>query len=200
MLKRTIGDGRAAELPPANHRWRVVDLVVVAVVGVAFGVVYWAWNQLWLITSPLFVAFPPAQGVLYGVWMLPAVLAAFIARRRGAAMFGSLAAVIVSAFLGNVFGLTVLLYGVAQGGAAEIVFAATRYRLWLWPIAGLATALAAVTGASLDLLLYYPLWTSEWKVAYAAVCATSGLVLGCITVPVIMSRLRRTGALEEMPS
>jgi len=187
-------------LPTPGNRWRVADLVVVAVIGAAFGVVYWAWNQLWLLTSPLFVAFPPAQGFLYGVWMLPQVLAAFIVRRRGAALFGSMAAVVVSAFLGNVFGLTVLLYGLVQGGAAELVFALTRYRVWIWPIAGLATALAAAAGAGLDLVFYYPLWASAWKVAWVVTCAGSGLVLGCVTVPLVMIRLRRTGVLEEVPA
>ena len=143
---------RAAE--PSN-RWRVVDLVTVSVLGSTFGVVYWAWNQLWLLTTPLFLFFPPAQAIGYGVWMLPQVMAVMLVRRRGAAVFGSMSAVIVSAFLGNVFGLTVLLYGVVQGGLTELVFAVSRYRFFNWFTAGLGTGLAAAGGTTLDLSLIH---------------------------------------------
>src|SRR5258706_3503888 len=30
-----------------NRRWRTVDIVVAAVIAVAFGVVFYAWDQLW---------------------------------------------------------------------------------------------------------------------------------------------------------
>ena len=32
--------------PTRNATWRTVDIVVAAVIAVAFGVVFWAWNQL----------------------------------------------------------------------------------------------------------------------------------------------------------
>jgi energy-coupling factor transport system substrate-specific component len=54
----------AVEPAPAGARWRTVDIVVTAVLGVAFGVVFWAWNLLWAATGAGFTAFPPAQAVL----------------------------------------------------------------------------------------------------------------------------------------
>ncbi len=183
-----------------SRRWAVVDLVVVAVIGSAFGVVYWAWNQLWLLSAPFFIAFPPAQAVLYGVWMLPAVLAAFLVRRPGAAVFGSMAAVIVSAFLGNVFGLTVLIYGLAQGGTSELVLALNRYRHWGWLTAGLATMLAALAGTGLDVTLYYPFWADEWKLSYLIIGGCSGLILGAVFVPLMVRRLAGAGVLEGLPA
>lgn len=194
----TASLGRRSESPPAGTQWRVLDLVVVAVIGATFGVVYWAWNQMWLLTQPAFIAFPPAQAVMYGVWMLPQVLAAFIVRRRGAALFGSVSAVVVSVFLGNVFGLTVLIYGAAQGLAAETVFAATRYRVWNWLTAGVATMLAAICGTFLDVLIYFPYWASEWKIVYLALGGASGFVLGSILAPLVTRRLASAGVLEGM--
>ena len=47
--------------------WRVVDIVVAAVIAVAFGVVFVAWNTLWAAATPLFLALPPAQAILYGI-------------------------------------------------------------------------------------------------------------------------------------
>ena len=34
--------------------WRTVDIVVAAVIAVAFGVVFWAWNLVWAAWAPLF--------------------------------------------------------------------------------------------------------------------------------------------------
>lgn len=180
--------------------WRVADLVVVAVIGSAFGIVFWAWNQIWMLTTPIFIAYPPAQAVMYGVWMLPQVLAGFIVRRRGAALFGSMAAVVVSVFLGNVFGLTVLIYGFLQGLAAEVVFAAFRYRVWNWVTAGLATGLATAVGTTLDVTIVYVFWTQPWKLTWVATGAISGFVLGGILAPWIVRRLAAAGALEGLPA
>lgn len=183
-----------------KYRWRVIDLVVVAVLGSVFGIVYWAWDQLWVMTTPLFLFFPPAHSLAYGVWMLPQVIAEMLVRRPGAAMFGSMSAVIVSAFMGNVFGLTVLLYGVVQGGAAEAVFALGRYRIFNWFTAGLATSLAAIGGTTLDVLLYYPDWTSPWKIAYIAIGGVSSFILGAAFAPFVVRRLAAAGALDGLPA
>ena len=191
-------DNGSVNRAKAAHKWRVVELVVVAVLGSTFGVVYWAWGQLWVITTPLFIAFPPGQAILYGVWMLPQVLAVMVVRRRGAAMFGSMAAVAVSAFLGSVFGLTVLIYGVVQGFGAEIVFAAGRYRWFNWLAAGLATALATLGGTFLDVTLYYPEWTPFWKLAYLGIGSTGAFVLGALFAPFVVKRLASAGALDGL--
>lgn len=183
-----------------KNNWRVVDLVTVSVLGSTFGVVYWAWNQLWLVTMPLFLFFPPAQAIGYGVWMLPQVMAMMLVRRRGAALFGSMSAVIVSAFLGNVFGLTVLLYGLVQGGLAELVFATSRYRVFNWFTAGLATGLAAVGGTTLDVLIYYPFWTDQWKCTYIAIGGCASFALGALLAPFIVRRLASAGALDGLPA
>ena len=181
----------------SRYRWRTVDLVTIAVLGSAFGVVYWAWNQIWVVTTPLFVAFPPAQALLYGVWMLPQVIAMLIIRRPGAALFASMAAVIVSTLLGNAFGLTMLFYGIAQGLAVELVFAVARYRRFGWPLAGLGTALACAAGTTLDTVLYYPFWVDQWKLAYIGCGVLGGFVLGSLVAPFVVRRLRRAEVLGD---
>lgn len=176
----------------------MVDLVAISVLGSVFGVVYWAWNQVWALTMPLFVIFPPAQASLYGVWMLPQVLAAMIIRRPGAALFASLAAVIVSTLLGNAFGLTMLLYGVVQGLAVELVFAVTRFRVFNAWTAGLGTALACASGTYLDTMLYYPFWDPQFKLAYIAFGIVGGFILGVLVAPFVVKRLARAGSLSGL--
>ena len=114
-------------------RWRTVDIVVTAVLGVAFGVVFWAWGLLWAAAGAPFAAFPPGQAVMYGVWLLPAVLAPLIVRKAGAGLFAELLASIVSALLGSAWGTLTIVYGLLQGAAGEAGYAAFGYRRYGWP-------------------------------------------------------------------
>src|SRR5215208_248462 len=139
-------------------RWRTVDIIVTAVLGVAFGVVFWAWNLLWAATGAAFTAFPPAQAVLYGVWLLPAVVAPLVVRKPGAALFAETIAAVVSALLGAQWGAQVVLYGLLEGLAGELGFAVFLYRRFGWPQALLSAAFAGVMAAVLDLVYWYPLW------------------------------------------
>src|SRR3954451_8995351 len=91
----------AVEPAAGPTRWRTVDIVVTAVLGVAFGVVFWAWNLLWAAVGTAFTAFPPGQAFMYGVWLLPAVLAPLVVRKAGAGLFAELIAAVVSALLGS---------------------------------------------------------------------------------------------------
>jgi energy-coupling factor transport system substrate-specific component len=187
----------ATEPVAAGTRWRTVDIVVTAVLGVAFGVVFWAWNLLWAATGTAFTAFPPAQAFMYGVWLLPAVVAPLVVRKPGAALFAETVASIVSALLGAQWGVQVVLYGLIQGLAGELGFAAFRYRRFGWVQALAAAVLAGAAAAVLDLLYYYPEWTAGWKLTYVVVVVASTLVVCGIGGTALVRALARTGALSS---
>ena len=187
----------AGRRPPARYRWRTVDIVVTAVLGVAFGVVFWAWNLLWAATGTAFTAFPPAQAVLYGVWLLPAVLAPLIVRKPGAGLFAELMAAVVSALLGSSWGAIVLLYGLLQGVAGELGYAVFGYRRFSWPQALVSAALAGAMAAVLDLLFYYPTWAGSWQTTYVLVVMASTAVIAGIGGTALVRALARTGALSS---
>ena len=182
---------------PSGTAWRTVDIVVAAVVAVAFGVVFVAWNALWAATIPLFLALPPAQAILYGVWLLPGVLVGLIVRRPGAALFGGIVAASVSALIGSQWGLDAVLSGAIQGGGAELAFAIGLYRAWNLPFAMLGGALAGVGAAIHDLLVYYPATGPEYWAVYTAATVLSGIVIGGIGAWLILRALVRTGVLAD---
>ena len=183
-----------------NASWRTVDIVVTATIAVAFGVVFWAWNQLWYAVTPAFVAFPPAQNILYGVWLVPAVLAGLVVRKPGAALFAELVAASVSAVLGSQWGLDTLFSGFLQGIAAEIVFAATRYRLWTLAIAIVAAAVTAIGAAIHDLPLYYPTLSTTDQALIVVFMIVSAVVIAGIGSWWLMNALVQTGVLAQFPS
>src|SRR3954470_20932271 len=182
---------------PTGARWRTVDIVVTAVLGVAFGVVFWAWNLLWAATGGAFTAFPPAQALLYGVWLLPAVVAPLIIRKPGAAIFAETVAAIVSALLGAQWGAQVVLYGLLEGLAGELGYAVFPYRRFGWLQAALSAILAGAAAAVLDLVYWYPLWTTGWKLTYVLVVVLSTLIVCGIGGTALVRALARTGALSS---
>ena len=170
----TTRSGESATVKrPARRGWRIVDIVTAATIAVAFGVVFWAWGLLWAAVGPAFAAFPPAQGFMYGVWLMPGVLGALIIRKPGAAIFVELVAATIESLLGSHWGLTVVLYGLLQGLAVELAFAAGRYRAFGALRAVVAGALAGLTAANLDRLVYYPTWDGVWFGTYLGLVTLS---------------------------
>jgi energy-coupling factor transport system substrate-specific component len=181
-------------------RWRTVDIVVTAVLGVAFGVVFWAWGLIWNATGAAFAAFPPAQAFMYGVWLLPAVVAPLIVRRAGAGLFAEFIAAVVSALLGSAWGAQVLLYGLLQGLAGEAGYAVFRYRRYGWPQALLSAVLAGAMAAALDLYYWYPTWAGNWKLTYVVVVVASTVIVSGLGGRALVQALARTGALSSFAS
>jgi energy-coupling factor transport system substrate-specific component len=185
---------------PASRRWRTVDIVVTAVLGVAFGVVFWAWNLLWAALGTAFSAFPPGQAFMYGVWLLPAVLAPLVVRKPGAGLFAELLAAVVSALLGSAWGSIVLLYGLLQGAAGEAGYALFGWRRFGWLQAVLSSALAGAMAAVLDLVNYYPDWTAGWKTSYLALIVVSTVAIAGAGGMALTRALAASGALSAFAS
>ena len=197
MAEQAVGPSYRPAREPGAGRWRTVDIVVTAVLGVAFGLVFWAWGLLWGVTGPAFAAFPPAQAVMYGVWLIPAVLAPLIVRKAGAALFAELVAATVSALMGSAWGTLTIVYGLLQGLAGEAGFAAFGYRRFGWPQALLAGALTGGAAATLDLVNYYADWTAGWKTVYVLLVVASTTVIAGVGGKLLERSLAASGALSS---
>jgi energy-coupling factor transport system substrate-specific component len=179
-----------------DARWRTRDIVVAAVIGVAFGVAFVLAGGIWRALEGL----GPVQNILYGVWLLPAIVAPLIIRKPGAALFAELVAAGLSAILGSTWGVDTLLSGFVQGAAAELVFAFTLYRVWSFPVlavAGLASAAAAFVH---DVVVWYPGYATDVLVIIGATMAISGAILLPLAALALVRALRGTGVLEGFPT
>ena len=180
--------------------WRTVDIVVAAAIAIAFGVVFWAWNQIWAAATPAFVAIPPAQNILYGVWLVPAVLAGLIIRKPGAALFTELVAASVSAILGSQWGLDAVVSGALQGLGAEIVFLIVGYRRWTIAIALIAAVGTAIAAWVHDTPLYYADIGLGPQLVILAFMVVSAIVIAGIGSWLLMRSLVQTGVLAQFPA
>ncbi|HET7699640.1 MAG TPA: ECF transporter S component [Candidatus Limnocylindria bacterium] len=180
--------------------WRTVDIVVTAAIAVAFGVVIWGWNLLWAAAAPLFAALPPAQNLMYGVWLVPGVLAGLVVRKPGAAFFAEVLAAVVSLLLGSQWALDAALSGVFQGAGAELGFAIFRYRVWSASSALLAAALSAVGAWIHDMPLWYPDLGLTDQLIIGVFMLVSALVIAGYGAWWLMRALAETGVLAQLPS
>jgi energy-coupling factor transport system permease protein len=179
--------------------WRTRDIVVTAVIGVAFGVVFWAWGLAWAAFEPLNLIFPVLRDLLYAVWLVPAVLAPLIIRKPGAALFAEMVAAGVSAVLGSQWGVDTLLSGFVQGAAAELVFAFVLYRVWSFPVLAVAAVASAAAAWVHDWVLYYADVSVDLQIARGVLMAISAIVFVAGGSVFLERALRRAGVLEGFP-
>lgn len=183
-------------------RWRIVDIVVASVVGVASGLIFALWSIGYVgpktLLEPLL---PGLQGLLDGPWLFAGVLGALIIRKPGAALYVETLAAVVSALVGNQWGgfLTVEA-GLVQGLGAEIVFLIFAYRVWNLPVAILAGAGAALTGGINNLLLWFAGSGTEFTVIYLISTVVSGAVIAGLLSWLLARGLAATGALDRFAS
>jgi energy-coupling factor transport system substrate-specific component len=179
-------------------RWRVVDIVVASVLGVAGGFLFVVWNLGWTPLSAALAFFPPLSAVAVGVWLLPGVLGGLILRRPGAAVYTELVAATVSALVGNQWGFATVWYGLLEGLGAEVVFALVLYRRFGLPSALAAGASAGVVVGILDSFVYYPAFAAGYKAVYIAFAVASGVVIAGLGAWALTRALARTGALASL--
>jgi energy-coupling factor transport system substrate-specific component len=185
-----------------NLRWRVVDIVVASVLGVAAGLIFLAWNTLYqgpkLLLEPLL---PGLQGLLDGPWLFAGVLGALIIRKPGAAIYTELLAAVVSALIGNQWGgFLTLEAGFIQGLGAEIIFLIFAYRVWNLPVAILAGMGAALAGGINNLLLWFAGADALFTVIYLISTVVSGAVIAGLLSWLLARGIARTGALDRFGS
>lgn len=189
----------ATHLRPRNRAsWRVVDIVVASVIGVAAGLVFLAWNALYSPASaPLEAALPGLQSLVYGVWLFAAVLGGIIIRKPGAAIYVEVVAASVSALLGAQWGILTLESGLVQGIGAELVFLVFLYKNWRPYVAVLAGAAAGLAMAVNDLVLWYVGAAPAFATIYTVSAIVSGALIAGLGSWLIARGLAKTGALDR---
>lgn len=180
-------------------RYRTIDLVTIAALGVAFGVVFWAWGKVYgVLDLAATIGYPPAGALLGGGWLIAGVVGGLILRKPGAAFATELVAAAVSMFVlgGTEWGFTVVLSGIVQGVGAELAFAAFAYRRFGLAVAGLSGVLAAVCASVYEWTYYYSGWDLGYKLAHLGFFAVSGLLVAGLLGWALVRALATTGALD----
>jgi len=186
---------------PARRTWRVVDIVVASVIGVASGVIFWLWGLAWPGLDLALSFTPGLSGLLAGGWLFAGVLGGLIIRKPGAALYAEVVAAVVSMLLGTQWAFSTFIWGVIEGIGAELGFAVLAYANWRLLGALVSGALAGISVAVLDTnFSSVAALAFEARVIYAASAIVSGIVLAGLGSWLLTRALAATGALDRFAS
>ena len=188
-----------AKQPKSRFRWRVIDIVTAAVLGVATGLIFIVWNSvgyLWFTAMDAFT--PGVGGIAVGIWLLGGVLGGLIIRKPGAALFVEVLAASVSMLLGSQWSIETVYSGIAQGLGAELIFALFFYKRFGLGVAMLAGAGADVAAWVLELFLSANIEMGPaFLTIYLVSIVLSGAVLAGVVGWLLTRALAATGALNR---
>lgn len=182
-----------------DMRYRTIDLVTIATLGVAFGVIFWGWGKLYEPIHDLAIfSFPPSSALLGGVWLAAGVVGGLIIRKPGAAFATEFIAAAVSTFIvgGTQWGFSVFASGFWQGLGAELIFLLFFYRRFGLVVAALSGAMAGALESFYEWHAYVPQYDFGYKLAHLGFFVLSGIVLAGIGGWALVRGLARAGVLD----
>lgn len=182
--------------------WKLKDVLMMAISAAVLGVVYLGNVYLGGAITAAITAAAPEWGVigyepLYGVYFMAATFVAYIIRKPGIGILAELIAAVVEVLLGNWFGPSVLVTGLLQGFACELVFFLTRYRKWNLGTMMLAGVSVSVISFARHMFTesYYLLDTKIW-VVMLLLRTVSAIVITGIVSKLLADALNRAGVLK----
>lgn len=186
-------------VPGATRRARLElkEIVLLVMLGVVFGFLYWAlvqaWNALAVLMGP---AGDLAQHVLLGGWLIVAPVAVAVIRRPGVGILAEvIASVVEVVFLGSPVGPLLLVAAAIQGLGSELPFALGRYRRFGWA----RFAVSGALGAGLVFAwsaVRFGWYGQDILLLRLGLQVASGVLLGGLLAKVLVDALRRTGVLD----
>ncbi len=184
--------------PSRRFTWRVVDIVVASVIGVACAVIFLVWNVGYELPGDLVGALLPGLGgLMAGPWLIAGVIGGLVIRKPGAALYTELLAAVISALVGNQWGPLTIVSGLVQGIGAELVFALFLYASFRLPVAMLAGAGAGLACGINDRINWYAGADGLFTTVYIASTTVSGAVVAGLGGWAIVRGLAATGALNR---
>ena len=185
-------------------KWRVVDIAVASVIGVASALIYWAvaifsaapWSVLEAVV-------PGLAGVFNGLWLFAGPLAAVIVRKPGAALYAEVVAGVLEALMGNMWGgVETFLIAFVQGLCAEIAFAVFAYRKWNLPVMMFSGALSGLGCWAYSFFTHLQAidLNGSYGIVYLVTTVLSGLVFAGIAMWYLYIGIAKTGALDNFAS
>lgn len=180
-----------------SRAWTLREILIVAVLGAVFAVLYLAWVQVWLIAQAAFGAV--TMDVVMGFWFIVSIIAAAIIRKPGAAFISEVLAAAIEVLLGSPAGLMLVVSGAIQCAGAEAVFAATRWRNYSLPVLMLAGVGAAIFSFAYTWIVFdYGSLAPMLLIVMFVLRCLSGALLGGFAGHLVTEALYKTGVLSGL--
>ncbi|ARI78719.1 ECF transporter S component [Halobacillus mangrovi] len=170
---------------------KLTDILVTIIIALIFGVIYKLWGPLYGVISTLGLH---VEQLIYGMWFIAAIVAYLIIRKPGVALLAEVAAAQGEFIFGGEWGVATLIFGLGQGLAAELIFAAFRYKRFDMLAASLAGVASALASIGIDYFYGYIADLAIWNLLIMFGARLIGAVLiSGIFAYLIVQALERTG-------
>jgi energy-coupling factor transport system substrate-specific component len=180
-----------------SHAWTLREILIAAVLGAVFAVLYLGWVQVWLVAQAAFGTV--TMDVVMGFWFIASIVAAAIIRKPGAAIATEVLAAAIEILLGSPAGIMLLVAAAIQGAGAEVVFAATGWRRYSLPVLMLAGIGSAVFSFAYTWVLFgYGALAPGLLIAMFVLRCFSGALLGGLAGHLVTEALYKTGVLSGL--
>ena len=183
-------------------QWKLKDILFMAIAAAILGVVYLGNVYLGGTITAAITAAAPEWGVIgyepmYGVYFMAATFVAYIVRKPGIGILAELIAAIVEVLLGNWFGPSVIITGLLQGFACELVFFLTKYKKWNLSTMMLAGVSVAVISFARHMFTesYYLLAPKIW-ITMLVLRVVSAVIFAGIISKLLADALNKAGVLK----
>lgn len=177
---------------------KLTDVLVTIVISIVFGVVYKLWGPLYNIVKPLGLH---VDQLVYGMWFIAATVAFLIIRKPGVALLAEIAASSGEFLMGSEYGLEVLLYGVAQGLGAELIFLLFFYKRFDVVVVSLAAVGSAIGSLLLDMSKGYIGDLALWNLSlYVGARIIGSILLAGIFAHILVKAIEKTGVTGQLRS
>ncbi|SEB13607.1 energy-coupling factor transport system substrate-specific component [Thalassobacillus cyri] len=170
---------------------KLTDILVTIIIALIFGVIYKLWGPLYGVVATLGLHL---EQLIYGMWFIAAVVAYLIIRKPGVALLAEVAAAQGEFIFGGEWGVATLIFGIGQGLAAELIFAAFRYKRYDMLIASLAGVAAAFASIGIDFYYGYIGDLALWNLLILFGTRIAGAILiSGIFAHLLVQALEKTG-------
>lgn len=174
----------------------ISEIVFIAIMGAAMGIGWWAYTFVNDILSPM-LKLLAIDGLLSGVWLMGGTFFGYIIRKPGSALLGEIMAALVQGFISR-WGISSLIYALAQGIPVELFFLLCRYKKWNYITMIIAGILAAFFGFMLTFFWYqYFKLSLTFNLLELSSSIVSGIVFAGILSKVIADKLLKAHVLNQ---
>lgn len=179
-------------------RWTVRDVITLVATAVVFGVVFYLWG--WAMRGLSGILGEVIVGLFYGVWFWAGLLLAYAIRKPGAALLGEFGAALVALALGSPLGTLMLVLGLIQGLALEVVFAWARFQHWSLVTMMMAGAMGGIASFAVNLVappVPVPFYSAGLVIAMFCLAIISGTIVGGLVCKILGDRLLTIPAVRQ---
>jgi energy-coupling factor transport system substrate-specific component len=170
---------------------KLTDILVTIIIALIFGLVYKLWGPLYGVVSTFGLHL---EQLIYGMWFIAATVAFLIIRKPGVALLAEVAAAHGEFIFGGEWGVATLIFGLGQGLAAELVFAAFGYKRYNVFVVSLAAIASTVASIVIDYYYGYIGDLALWNLLLMFGARFLGAILiAGIFAYLIVSALEKTG-------